>query len=175
MTTVSPLPDESALGPQAAQLQALHAAAAQLSEGQYQLTLAYADPGRMLGDGWQEIHEHSIVAREGIDAAAASLAYELADASGRGDAAYAAACACYDTAARGWSGPAGIVADDCPDAVVVASESASHAAWGLSVRDLLTGRSKWEQAAYDALTWPWRLAVGQIHPADPIEPVGGVW
>ena len=40
------------------------------------------------------------------------------------------------------------------------------AAWGLLLRDLIGQRHGWDQAAYDALTGPWRRTIGPIHPDD---------
>ena len=52
-------------------------------------------------------------------------------------------------------------------------DAAWHAAWaagdatrGLLLRDLIGQRHGWDQAAYDALTGPWRRTIGPIHPDD---------
>lgn len=36
----------------------------------------------------------------------------------------------------------------------------------LAARDLIGTTEGWNQAAYDVLTWPWRTAVGALHPDD---------
>ena len=52
------------------------------------------------------------------------------------------------------------------DATRAAWDAAWDAAWALLVRDLIGQHPGWDQAAYDALTGPWRRTIGPIHPDD---------
>ena len=62
----------------------------------------------------------------------------------------------------------------CSDARAAAGDAAGAAtgdaagdtACALTVRDLIGQRDGWDQAAYDALTGPWRRTIGPIHPDD---------
>ena len=54
-----------------------------------------------------------------------------------------------------------------------AGAAARAAACALTVRDLIGQRDGWDQAAYDALTGPWRRTIGPIHPDDEAVTDGG--
>ena len=50
----------------------------------------------------------------------------------------------------------------------VAALAAAWVAGVLVVRDLIDQTTAWNQAAYDALTGPWRTVIGPIHPDDEV-------
>ena len=54
-----------------------------------------------------------------------------------------------------------------------AGDAAGDTACALTVRDLIGQRDGWDQAAYDALTGPWRRTIGPIHPDDEAVTDGG--
>ena len=54
-----------------------------------------------------------------------------------------------------------------------AGAAAGDTACALTVRDLIGQRDGWDQAAYDALTGPWRRTIGPIHPDDEAVTDGG--
>ena len=89
----------------------------------------------------------------------------------RDAAGYAARYAARD-AARAAAGYAARYAarDAARDA---AGAAAGDTACALTVRDLIGQRDGWDQAAYDALTGPWRRTIGPIHPDDEAVTDGG--
>ena len=78
------------------------------------------------------------------------------------DAARDAACdAAWDAA---WNAAQEAARDAARDAARAAAWTAS----ALVLRDLIDEPTAWNQAAYDALTGPWRTVIGPIHPADEV-------
>ena len=104
------------------------------------------------------------------DAAGDDARVAARDAAGdaaRAAAGYAARYAARDAARAAARAAAGYAARDA------AGDAAGDTACALTVRDLIGQRDGWDQAAYDALTGPWRRTIGPIHPDDEAVTDGG--